>query len=444
MQRIITLLLAAGLTLSAYSTAQAADIKIAGQYKFGFHFIDNGDYNKGEDDFEASQRFRTKIDIIASEQLRGIVYFEIGNTRWGKSSEGGALGSDGITVEVKRSYIDWTVPNTDLQVRMGLQGLALPGAAFGSPLFDEDVAGITLSYTFSDTFALTTAWARPYDGSVDNGEWSQSGNDEMDLFAISAPITFTGHTITPYGLYTHIGKDVATGINSATGEGTTSFIKLQGDLTDDIHAYWLGIAYSMTAFTPFTLDVDFLYGHANSDDFTQSGWMVDFKAAYALDFMTPALIGWYASGNDSNDEHDLGTIPSIGNAAFWRPTSFGYLGSCYEEHIYLGENAFGTWAIGVEFADISFIEDLSHVLRFVYMQGTNDKNSGTSLGMYAPANKVYLTKEDSAYEINFDSKYQIYQNFAFFLELGYICIDKEDGTQNESAGKATFNFIYNF
>ena len=121
MKRLTTLLLAAGLVCSAFSAANAADIKAKGMWDFNFEYTnDSFDKHSSGDRFGAAQRLRTQIDVIASESLKGVVYFEIGDTHWGHAKDGASLGTDGRTVEVRYSYIDWAIPETDVLVRMGL------------------------------------------------------------------------------------------------------------------------------------------------------------------------------------------------------------------------------------------------------------------------------------------------------------------------------------
>ncbi len=85
-------------------------------------------FEKGnhDDNFRAASRFRTQIDVIASENLKGVVFFEIGHQNWGYTSQGASLGTDGKEVKVRYSYVDWVVPNTDARVRVGLQKYTLP------------------------------------------------------------------------------------------------------------------------------------------------------------------------------------------------------------------------------------------------------------------------------------------------------------------------------
>lgn len=106
MKRIITLLLAAGLVFGAASVSQATDVKVKGVWQFNFEWSDRTFMkNDGQDTFLAQQRLRTQVDFIASENLKGVVFFEIGHTNWGQG--GGAFGTDGKDVKVRYSYIDW-------------------------------------------------------------------------------------------------------------------------------------------------------------------------------------------------------------------------------------------------------------------------------------------------------------------------------------------------
>lgn len=137
MKRLTTLLLAAGLICSAFSAANAADIKAKGMWDFSFEYTnDSFDKHNSSDRFGAAQRLRTQIDVIASESLKGVVYFEIGDTHWGHAKDGASLGTDGRTVEVRYSYIDWAIPETDVLVRMGLQPFVMPGFVAGSAVLD--------------------------------------------------------------------------------------------------------------------------------------------------------------------------------------------------------------------------------------------------------------------------------------------------------------------
>ena len=135
MKRIVTLILAAGLILGATSAAQAVDFKVSGLMQHRVSFADrNFEKHNGDDKMRACSRLRTQIDVIASESLKGVMFFEIGHQNWGKSAQGAALGTDGKEVKVRYSYVDWAIPQTDAKVRMGLQKYTLPNfTGIGSP-----------------------------------------------------------------------------------------------------------------------------------------------------------------------------------------------------------------------------------------------------------------------------------------------------------------------
>ena len=210
MKKLMTLALAAGMLLGAATGASAIDFKAKGQWLMGFSAGDGslvshtkankaGNHNKAadtDDIFGASQRVRLQLDAVASEALSGTVFFEIGDTHWGKNSNGGALGADQKIVELKNAYIDWMVPNTDLKFRMGIQGIQLPNVAGGSAVFDDDVAGVVASYQFNENVGLTTFWARPYNDNY-TGTDRVNYHDNMDLFALMVPLTFDGVKVTP-------------------------------------------------------------------------------------------------------------------------------------------------------------------------------------------------------------------------------------------------------
>ena len=128
MKRAMMLFLAAGLLLSMTSGARAADVNIKGQWQNGFSWADRNPLksaNASVDRFKASTRLRTQIDIVASDSLKGVVFFEVGHQNWGTNDA--ALGTDGKVVKVRYSYVDWNIPETDAKVRMGLQPFDLGG-----------------------------------------------------------------------------------------------------------------------------------------------------------------------------------------------------------------------------------------------------------------------------------------------------------------------------
>ena len=490
MKRIVTLLLAAGLVLGAAAGSQAADIKAKGSWQFGFEAA-NTDFDKHDtnDRFIARQRFRTQVDFIASESLKGVMFFEIGTTDWGNG--GGQIGTDGKDVKVRYSYVDWVIPNTEVKVRMGLQPYSLPGFVASSPILQSvDGAGITISGQFTENVGATAFWMR-----ADNGSISKK-QDIADIFGLTVPLTFDGVKVTPWAAAAFVGKETFKGFgikdsgstltangndhmlsgltpaipNVKVGTSTVSPFSVI-PTPDNGNAYWLGVTGQITTFDPFRFAFDGAYGHADfgsysvdgaSYDVKRAGWYLSALAEYKLDMLTPGLMFWYASGDDSNPLDGSERIPVID--AGWNATPFGYDGSVYgsSKNCQLSDTIAGTWGVQARLTNISFMEDLTHAFYVSYITGTNDKNmakyvgTANSNGTIASsplANRlvegVYLTEKDHAFEIDFTTNYNIYKDLKLTVELGYINLDLDSNVWvnnniEKNAYKAGAYLTYSF
>lgn len=479
MKKLATLLLAAALTVGAVQQrAAAADIRVSGIWDFNFEWNEiSFDKQSSDDTFHARQRLRTQVDFIASEALRGVVFFEIGTTNWGRADEGGSLGTDATNIKVRYSYVDWVVPNTDLNVRMGLQPYALPSFVAGSPILDDaDGAGVTLNYTFNDMVGLTLFWLRAehdnaYDDNDDIVDRGLGGN--LDFFGASLPLTGDGWALTPWGVYGNVGRnslvdpdeggdygDVVSGMMPYGVPGAAgTFLK---DTNNP--AWWLGFGGELTLFDPFRVALDVAYGKVDwgsidrgrDVDLTREGWLAIASLDYRLDSVTPGLIFWYGSGDDDDPFNGSERMPTIRPS--WTATTFGFDdGWGVADCDVIGLSPVGTWGVIARLADISFVEDLSHTLRVGYYTGSNDedavKNGAGIFGGAFTNDPVYLTRKDHALEVNFDSEYKIYENLTLAVELGYIHLDLDSDVWrnaintdnlNKNLWKAGLNLSYAF
>jgi len=467
MKRIVTLLLAAGLVLGAAAGSQAADIKAKGIWQNNLSWADravssdnNGDY------FRASTRLRTQIDVIASESLKGVVFFEIGHQNWGEAKSGAALGNDGKEVKVRYSYVDWVIPQTDAKVRMGLQPFGVPTFAVPMAVLDTDGAGITVSGQFTENVGAALFWLRPYNDYSNRMDGTYGNkHDAMDVVGLTVPLTFDGVKVTPFGMYSIIGRDTEFGAGGNNKTGVAAGLLPAGadahwgaKLDDHGNAWWGGITAEMTLFDPFRVAADFAYGsvdmgNVGNFDMKRSGWYAALAGEYKLDYMTPALTFWYASGDDKNANDGSERMPVIDSDVAL--TSYGFDGGTYNRSAtFNGTSLAGTWGIVAELKDISFMEDLSHVLRVGFIQGTNNsgmlvKNGGTVASMTGVGNDLYLTHHDRMWEVNIDTQYNIYQNLTLAFELGYINLDYDENlwgsnTYNENNFKAAMSLNYKF
>ena len=506
MKKILTLMLAAGMLLGAASGAKAIDFKASGEWLVGFGLgdgslikdVDNKKYHHN-DTFNAGQRVRLQLDAVASESLSGTVFFEIGDQMWGNAESGGALGADGQIVKVKNAYIDWMVPNTDLKLRMGLQAVAMPNVAGGSAIMDGDAAALVASYQFNDNVGLTALWMRPlndnYTGTNAYNEPYGNGYenylDNMDLFALMLPLKFDGVELTPWAMYGMQGKNTRFNEGEVeTADGALN-VTLPGyypgmnglALGKTGKAYgsmfWAGLPVAITAFDPLNIEFDINYGYVEAmgrydvlkrgvesvlGSSKREGWLVKALVEYKMDWGTPGIFGWYASGDDGNVKNGSERLPSIAGAGNF--TSFmgdGNLAWGTGHNFYDNNLTYaGTWGVGLQIADVSFVEDLKHTFRVAYWGGTNSPSMVKYMGSAvawdettAKQDGPYLTTNDGLLEFNLVNSWQIYENLEANLELGYIVnmMDKdtwdksyvsERNWSKQDAWKAQLIFAYTF
>lgn len=529
-KKLLSLFIAAAMLCGA-SQAQAIDFKVSGEWLVGFgagtgelysHYRQNRNAPKektnSNDIFEASQRLRLQLDAVASESLSGTVYFEIGDIRWGQAETGGALGADSTQViKLKNAYIDWTVPSTDLSLRMGIQAIALPNAAGGSAIMDGDAAGVVANYKINDNVALTALWMRPVNDNFNEAYFNynreggtadrQNYLDNMDLFAVSLPITLDGFEITPWAMYGILGRNALRGLAPVnenepweTSDGilgltipglTPGFNFKNGNPLTSASTgkkygsmFWAGLPVVISRFDPWNIEIDLNYGYVsemgrfdvikrgNEDDFVRgstkrSGWLAKALVEYKMDWGTPGIFGWYSSGDDGNVKNGSERMPSIAGAGNF--TSFigdGNLAwGSFDDNCDWAMTYSGTWGIGLQLKDMSFIEDLKHTFRVAYWGGTNSPSmvkymeSAYSWREGYGGDGPYLTVNDGLLEFNLVNQWQIYENLELNLELGYVVnmMDQDtwqksgyyggegNGTfEKQDAWKAQLTFAYTF
>ena len=456
MKRIVTLLLAAGLVLGAAAGSQAADIKAKGNWTFSWQLGDNNLFEKNGDKFTAKQRLRTQIDVIASESLKGVLFLEMGDQNWGSSKDGASLGTDGKIVKVRYSYVDWVIPQTDAKVRMGLQNFSLPGFISNNPILgggSADGAGITISGQFTENVGASLFWLRAENDNTDGYRGNPSSN-AMDFVGLTVPMTFDGVKVTPWAMYGALGRDSFTngdGVNEydpVTGElisgpgsvangllptGVDGAMLKGADLDRHGNAWWVGVASELTYFDPFRFALDAAYGSADMGsiggfDVERSGWFASILDEYKMDYFTPGILFWYASGDDSNWANGSERMPVVEGS--WTASSYGFDDNFGRDACdMIGLTNDGKMGVYLQAKDISFMEDLTHIFRVGFIKGTNNTEMARQ-GITSPTGKsgreLYLTTADKAWEVNFDTQYKIYKDLTLAVEVGYINLDLDE------------------
>ena len=302
-----------------------------------------------------------------------------------------------------------------------------------------------------------------YDGAGENWKWRNEGR------------TYLGDSWgTADGNLAYTLTGAYPGFNGST-LGKTS--KAYGSM------FWAGLPIAITALDPWNFELDLNYGYVEGmgrfdtykrgtdlvhGDSQRQGWLAKALVEYKMDWGTPGIFGWYASGDDGNVKNGSERMPSVsasgnftsfmgdGNLA-WAPN-----GEWYDRDLSYA----GTWGIGLQLKDMSFVEDLKHTFRVAYWGGTNAPSmvkymasaSSWSDG-YGTNDGPYLTTNDGLLEFNLINSWQIYENLEANLELGYIVnmMDKDtwekDGYyggvgngafEKQDAWKAQLVFAYTF
>ena len=352
---LVPCLFAAALLVTP-NTLQAIDFKAKGvwismlEYGGGGNFVREDRQGRnvtgwgrwGEDEFEAKTRVRLQLDAVASENLSGTVYFEMGAFAWGRANRGGALGGDGTIVKIKGAYMDWAIPGTKIRTRMGLQRIHLPDySSEASQVFDGDVAGVSVNVPINDNFGVTAFWARPFNDNWGGAEDRPANYlDNVDLFALTVPMTFEGARVTPWAILGIVGENAF----RSSGSGKYYDAGYGGGLSPAAYmldgrdnalsfgtAFWAGITGEVTAADPFRLAWTFNYGSFETGEkcLNKRGWHASLLAEYKLDWGTPGIYGWYSSGDDGNIRNGSERMPSLdyNNESTSGFSGFGQLGT---------------------------------------------------------------------------------------------------------------------
>lgn len=436
MKRFALVALLAAMLFGVASSASATELKVKGNIDvygmWSANLMDHDSDVADGDNYMTTQRMRTYFSYIANENLKAVLGLEIDNL-WGKGPAAD-WGTDGKgNIEVKHAYLDFNFPDSKVNVKAGLQYVALPGV-FGNPVFDDDAPALVVSAPINEMFGLTAGYSRGADGSAntDNAPLVDGeDNDDIDMAFIAAPIALDGFELAPYFAYAWIGADAPATSSGPVGIG------------EDATAYVVGANAALTMFDPLTFAADVIYGALDSDVFESAGWYAALAASYKMDMLTATLFSTYATGlsDDGDDDQDLmptlaegwGLTPYIGGVRAFSTTYDSFA----TDNLGVGSDGTGLWTVGLVLDKITFVENLTHKLVIAYAQGTGDEN--TSL----------FTEEDSGWEVYFVNKYMIYENLAAINELGYFQGSSEVyedavGDDLDASYFATVGFQYKF
>ncbi|GAB6124992.1 outer membrane homotrimeric porin [Humidesulfovibrio idahonensis] len=466
----LTLVLMAALVVGA-TTANAATIKATGQWQVDATWTTDQDMRSDtkNDDFAVLQRMRTAFQFIANENLKGVLETQIGTNNWGNGlySVGAgrspnttagvtasSLGSGQGNLLLRKGYLDFKWPGTKVNFLVGYQSLALPSAfGAGSAILDDHVAGAAAVVPVMDNLSLVGGYVRPIDLNQYGTTATKNGNGTFaDASFLFANVDFTGVSVKPFFAYAYAGKQTSTSLPGMLTPNIAS--------TEGARGYWGGAALTVTALDPFKIMADVNYGKATynavSDKAGRSGWLADLAVDYTgLSMMTPEVFFAYTSGEDGTGTKSE-RMPTLSAENFAYGTFWMQGGDSLKNSYSDPSTNMGFWAVGASLKDIKLIDKLSHTLNVIYFKGTNNKDiiaNGINNGSVVYGRT--LSNKDSLWEVDLNSKYQIYEELSLGLELGYINADfdkdvwanalgAKSGDLSKDAYKVNFMLNYSF
>ncbi|WP_028575869.1 outer membrane homotrimeric porin [Desulfonatronovibrio hydrogenovorans] len=482
MKRFLILAMIIGFVFSFVAQAAAVTFQARGDWRVHFNYVENPRFNKDfkDDKFQAMQRMRTSFEFIASENLRGVLRITTDNVRWGERAATGQFDvGETVSLGFDQAYIEYYVPSTKINVKAGLQTVVLPNT-LGSHILDSEEYGVVASTPVNQKLGLTLGWLRVNDKrerwDLGGGNFEKS-RDEVDLLFTVAPFTLEGLQINPFLAYARAGKYAPISYTDFYGNNPF-WVDASGFNWKQMNVFWAGINMTLNRFDPWVVNADFNYGQSSRYlSYTEpdniylvgdkigetAGWIASLSVACKMDMMTPELFFLYESGEsrtslrgDKKGRRMPALTPRLTMSSFaFNGSNFGsdpghaagQVPAFTQRSAMNMLRTTGMWAAGFRLGDISLMDRVSHDFLLAYYRGTNHKDYlDEEVG-----NQVFTTR-DYLWEINFDTTYQMYDNLAAILELGYINVNRASRTNNgdpvdvpgDNSWKAAFGFRYQF
>lgn len=319
---LVALLVALSIAMPALA---AVELKYGGQFRARWISQDNQDGTDDNDDNKnfIDQRLRMYFFFVASENLRVVTKFEIGDTVWGQDSSrvgpgtGGNVGADAVNVETKNAYIEFNIPETPLSASIGIQPIVL----LDSWIIDDDFSAAVVRAKF-DPIRVSAGYIAGQNNDVtDEAENIDSAFLSLDYAGGVGPGKLSASLIGyyQYGHDTAVSMDPST-LNNPVSSPIRSFSSFWSGPNRDVFVsdnqlFDIGanLGYKMDWMSVYvngvmnlgSFDTDtYLYGNKNkllgtdSGSTDYKGWMVDAGGTFFCGPFTFNLGGFYTSGQD--------------------------------------------------------------------------------------------------------------------------------------------------
>jgi hypothetical protein len=525
MRKFLLVMAVGALVFAMAAPAMALDFKFGAEYRVRFTtgvnvgFIDGAASSTTKDVFGTTLNVATPTSNPRSIQLRvrprfdvsddngniqATLRLEIGDVEFGDgggasaetngssirpggnrvgNGAGGSFGNDGVNVETKWAYIDWTMPfGIPFRVRAGAQPIYLPKGI----IVDDDAYGVR-AYGTTKPVSYEAFWYRlnggPLSGAVLTANAANVGT--IGFTGAGLPIaSSTSNTVdNNYDLYG--GKiDVAImpwlnpgvyyvygdnrvqctiGGNSATISSTGAVTLPAGcPLVDRVRqSHYVGVTVTGKAGI-VSYDLDWVYGTAEggpsgavggaATPIKTKGWALDGAVHFPIGPVTINIAGSYATG-DKRDGGDSEGFPSL--AASWNGPGGGFemigSGGPFDQIEYTQDSPVNLWTIG-GWVTYNPVKALTLKAGAAYA-GFTEKNgncANTGGGLSGSCFGPSYTRLSNAFpggtakaalgtEVHIRADYEIWTGFKLQGQAGWLIPSAGD-----TAAEYVFQMYYNF
>ena len=326
-------------------------------------------------------RTRLYYTAVLNDNLKFVNQFEF-DAVWGDTGYGD-FGADGVSIEVRASYIDATVGA--FRATIGAQPLDFSRGF----IFSDIASGIVLSTKFGDVL-LPVAWFRANEGGVD------SNANDTDIFALYPVFKFgDSWSVNPFLIYGY-SKQGDRGVGVRNQLSTYGANGLAATPDDGTGVYWIGANVDATlgafnlwfsgAYEGGTLDYD------AADDIDVAAYFLAGGVSVPLGPANLHGQAFYASGDDDATDDDAEAFFGVGGGgAGWTYYWAEIMGNgTFDEQISVGSTTdiSNLWAASIG-ATIKPMEKLSLTGDIWYAAHveddftTDEKNLGVEVDLKA-------------------------------------------------------------
>jgi hypothetical protein len=316
-KKLATVALAAALLLVVTGPALAFENEFGGYFRARAFSQQKFTGVDGQDQLNTSradQRTRLFYTALFSDEFKFVNKFEM-NAIWGDESERsyGGIATDGYSVKVKNSYVDFTVG--EMNFKVGAQGKTWARGF----LFDDDFAGVIAAYR-SPNVTVPLIWIRAYE----NGPGRDDSKGDVDYIGIDPRIKLAEKIwLNPLVMYAYSDDAQNWAATTANQDIQVYFVGVNADLDFDVVSLWLTAIYEggTTRLTPeakSSLEAEF--GQSFNSNQKVDAWMAAAGANFPLPGSPISLHSqaFYLSGDHNPTDNQAGAffVPK-GQAYYW-------------------------------------------------------------------------------------------------------------------------------